>query len=56
MGYYDAIDKELTFIRMVLDAINNVKTPMLIYDEEKVVVKKALCDYRDKLEAMRMDK
>lgn len=48
------IDKELVFIRMVLDAINFVDRPMLIYNEEKSVVRKALCDYRDKLELMKM--
>ena len=56
MEYNNEIDKELTFIKMVLDVINNVKTPMLIYDEEKSVVRKALCDYKDKLEAMKWDK
>lgn len=51
---HDKINRELTAIQMVLNVIKNVKTPMLVYDEEKSVVKKALCDYRDKLEYMKM--
>ena len=44
-------EKKLIFIDMVLGAIKNVKTPMLIYDEEKEVVKEALTDYKYKLES-----
>ena len=45
------IEKELIFADMVLGAIKNVKTPMLMYDEEKDVVKKALTEYKYKLES-----
>lgn len=47
----EEIEKELIFADMVLGAIKNVKTPMLIYDEEKDVVKKALVEYKYKLES-----
>ena len=46
----EEINKELIFADMVLGAIKNVKTPMLVYDEEKEVVKKALNEYKYKLE------
>lgn len=45
------IEKELIFADMVLGAIKNVKVPMLMYDEEKDVVKKALTEYKYKLES-----
>lgn len=45
------IEKELIFADMVLGAIKNVKTPMLMYDEEKDVVEKALIEYKYKLES-----
>ena len=45
------IKKELIFADMVLGVIKNVKTPMLMYDEEKDVVKKALIEYKYKLES-----
>lgn len=44
------IKKQISFIDMVLFAIQNVEVPMLIYDEEKEVVKRALQDYRSKLD------
>jgi hypothetical protein len=44
------IKKELYFIDAVLGAIRNVKTPMLMYDEEKDVVRKALLKYKDEIE------
>ena len=47
----EEIKKELIFADMVLGAIKNVKTPMLMYDEEKDVVKKALTEYKYKLES-----
>jgi len=47
----EEIKKELIFADMVLGAIKNVKTPMLMYDEEKNVVKKALTEYKSKLES-----
>ena len=46
----EQIDKEMTFAKMVLQAIANVKMPMLVYDEEKEVVKKALSRYVYELE------
>lgn len=46
----EEIEKELIFADMVLGAIKNVKVPMLMYDEEKEVVKKALTEYKYKLE------
>lgn len=50
----EEMNKELIFADMVLNAIKNVKTPMLMYDEEKAVVEKALNEYKYKLEdAMR---
>jgi hypothetical protein len=47
----DEAKKELIFADMVLGAIKNVKTPMLMYDEEKDAVKKALTEYIYKLES-----
>ena len=46
----EEIDKELIFVDMVLGVIKNVKVPMLMYDEEKDVVKKALTEYKYRLE------
>ena len=47
----EEIEKDIIFADMVLGVIKNVKTPMLIYDEEKAVVRKALSEYKDKLES-----
>jgi len=47
----EEMKKDLIFADMVLGAIKNVKTPMLMYDEEKDVVKKALTEYKYKLES-----
>ena len=47
----EEMEKEIVFADMVLGAIKNVKTPMLIYDEEKAVVAKALSEYKNKLES-----
>lgn len=47
---FEEIKKEIVFADMVLGAIKNVKTPILMYDEEKDVVKKALIDYKYGLE------
>ena len=47
----EEIEREIIFADMVLNVIKNVKTPMLIYDEEKAVVKKALSEYKDRLES-----
>ncbi len=46
----EEVDKEIVFANMVLNAIQNVKVPMLMYDEEKDVVKRALVEYKYKLE------
>lgn len=51
MGYTKEDEKELYFANAVIGAINNVKAPMLMYEEEKQVVKKALRKYIDELEA-----
>ena len=50
MGYTEIQQKELYFANAVIGAIDNVKTPMLMYEEEKSVVKKALQMYIDKIE------
>lgn len=47
----EEINKEMCFAKMVIGAINNVKVPMLMYDEEKAVTKKALQKYVDELES-----
>jgi len=47
----DEINKEICFAEMVIGAINNVKVPMLMYEEEKEVTKKALRKYIDELES-----
>lgn len=51
MGYTKEDEKELYFANAVIGAIDNVKVPMLMYEEEKQVVKKALRKYIDELEA-----
>ena len=47
----EEIEREIVFADMVLGVIKNVKVPMLMYDEEKNVVKKALSEYKDRLES-----
>lgn len=47
---YEDQKKELYFANAVIGAIDNVKTPMLMYEEEKNVVRKALHMYIDKIE------
>ena len=42
--------KELYFINAVLGTIQNVEVPMLMYEGEKEVVRKALLDYKFKIE------
>lgn len=42
--------KELYFIDAVLGAIRNVEMPILMYEGEKEVVRKALIDYKYKIE------
>lgn len=43
--------KEIFCADLVLGAIENVKVPMLFYEEEKEIVKKALIMYKDYLES-----
>lgn len=50
MENIDEMKKEVYFANMVIGAIDNVKTPMLMYEEEKQVVRKALEIYIDKIE------
>ena len=50
MNDVDEMKKEVYFANTVIGAIDNVKTPMLMYEEEKQVVRKALKMYVDKLE------
>lgn len=47
----EEINKEIAFANMVIGAINNVKVPMLMYEEEKEVTKKALQKYVYELES-----
>ena len=47
---YEEQKKELYFANTVIGAIDNVKTPMLMYQEEKDVVRKALRMYIDRIE------
>lgn len=44
------IGKEIYFANVVIGAIDHVKTPMLMYEEEKSVTKKALKMYIEELE------
>lgn len=46
----EELQKELYFADAVLGAIEHVKNPILVYDEEKEVVKKALKEYKSKIE------
>ena len=48
---YEEQKKELYFANTVIGAIDNVKTPMLMYQEEKDVVRKALRMYIDKIKS-----
>lgn len=47
----EEIQKDIIFAKMVIGVIKNVKRPILMYDEEKEVVKKALMRYIDNLES-----
>ena len=51
MGYTDEQKKELYFANAVIGVINNVETPMLMYEGEKKVVEKALRIYIDKIKS-----
>lgn len=48
MGYTK--EQEIYFANVVLGAIKNVEMPILMYDGEKEVVRKALRKYIDELE------
>lgn len=50
MGITDEQKKELYFANTVIGAIDNLETPILMYESEKNVVKKALQMYIDKIE------
>lgn len=50
MNNIDEMKKDVYFANRVIGAIDNVKTPMLMYEEEKQVVRKALKIYIDKIE------
>lgn len=50
MGYTENQKKEVYFANTVIGAIENVKMPILMYEEEKEVVKKALRMYVNKIE------
>ena len=43
-------NREIAFARRVLESINMVEEPKLVYPEEKEVVKKALQQYISELE------
>lgn len=45
MGYTAEQEKELYFANAVLDAIRHVEMPILVYEGEKEVVRKALRQY-----------
>lgn len=47
---YEDQKKELYFANAVIGAIDNVKTPTLMYQEEKDIVRKALRMYIDRIE------
>ena len=47
----EEINKEMCFAKMVIEVIDNIKVPMLMYEEEKAVTKKALRKYIDELES-----
>lgn len=51
MGYAKNVEvaEELFFANGVLSVIENVEVPMLIYEGEKEIVKKALRKYIDEL-------
>lgn len=50
MAYREQDNKELYFARRVLDSLNMVSEPKLVYEEEKKVVEKALRKYISDLE------
>ena len=46
----EEIEKEIYFAKVIIGVIHHVETPMLMYQEEKEVVRKALSKYIDELE------
>lgn len=46
----EQIEKEIYFAKVIIGATNHVQTPMLTYQEEKDVVRKALTKYVYELE------
>ena len=56
MGYTDEQKKELYFANTVIGAIDNIEIPMLMYEGEKNVVKKALQIYIDRIESDMRDR
>jgi hypothetical protein len=52
----EEMEKELIFADMILNTIKIVKMPMLMYEGEKDVVKKALAEYKHKLESEMLGK
>lgn len=46
----EEIEKEIYFAKVIIGAIHHVETPMLMYQEEKEVVRKALSKYIYELE------
>ena len=51
MKYTKEDERELYFAKSVIGAIKNIEVPMLVYEEEKRVVEKALYKYINELEA-----
>ena len=46
----EQIENEIYFAKVIIGATYHVQTPMLTYQEEKDVVRKALTKYVDELE------
>lgn len=51
MAYTKEQERELHFANAILDAIEYVDKPVLCYEEEKEVVRKALRQYIDQIES-----
>ena len=45
----EEVKKEMCYTKKLVDAINNTKTPMILYEKEKEVTIKALRKYIDDL-------
>lgn len=46
----EEIERKMYFAQTIIGVINHVERPMLLYDEEKAVVKEALYKYIRELE------